>query len=760
MTQGQLELSRSGASISIAAPAAGVTLSGGGKSRVFLIDTGVIASLSNLTISGGSTTGNGGGLSNNGSMTLSECTISGNSVAAASGLAGGGGFYNDGTATLTNCTIESNSAQVGGGMDNESTATLIDCTVSGNRAGLAGGLKNSARAMLTDCTLSGNSAVVAGGGLGNLGNTALYDCTISGNTTAGVGGGLYISDGTAIAVSDCTISGNNALFDGGGVQDLGGTLTLTGSVVAANTYAGGASDINLILGGTVSGSYNLIGTGGSGGLSNDLNGNIVGVANPLLAPLANYGGSTQTMALLPGSPAIGAGIAVPGVTTDQRGIARPANDPDIGAFQDQGFSFIFFSGNSQTTLTGHPFNTALTVTVQSLASDPVAGGLVTFTAPNSGASAVLSAGTAPIGASGQAGITATANGSTGTYLVTAAAAGPRDANFTLTNRSGGVLGSAPGSVSTGSSLTSSVFVAGSTLYVIGGNTSNAATIEPAGADTDGSTGLAVSAILDGVAAMRMFDQPLTSIVILAGNSDNDFQLAAGLTLPVTVSAGAGTNIVSLGNESAVVVLGAGNDQISGGNGDDTVVAADLPGQSVSIHLGDGEHTIRLGGGDDNIILGDGQSVVVAGNGDDVIRVGQGSHEIRLGVGRDVVTAGEGTDIVRAGDQRVMIRVEHGRHTIRLDAAKQSSQPRPALRPALALQAPRPSSSNRGHEVAGAHFVRVIQINLSRHASSDQALRADSRPAKWKPSCWRPQRSGDGPARRILVQAALVPSPQP
>ncbi len=58
--------------------------------------------------------------------------------------------------------------------------------------------------------------------------------------------------------------------------------------------------------------------------------------NPLLGPLANNGGPTLTQALLPGSPAIIAGIAVAGVTTDQRGVFRPQGiGPDIGAFEVQ-----------------------------------------------------------------------------------------------------------------------------------------------------------------------------------------------------------------------------------------------------------------------------------------------------------------------------------------------------------------------------------------------------------------------------------------
>ena len=52
---------------------------------------------------------------------------------------------------------------------------------------------------------------------------------------------------------------------------------------------------------------NLIGTGGSGGLTNGSNGNLVGVADPGLGTLADNGGPTQTIALLAGSPAIDAG---------------------------------------------------------------------------------------------------------------------------------------------------------------------------------------------------------------------------------------------------------------------------------------------------------------------------------------------------------------------------------------------------------------------------------------------------------------------
>ncbi len=61
---------------------------------------------------------------------------------------------------------------------------------------------------------------------------------------------------------------------------------------------------------------NLIGTGGSGGLATGVQGNLVGVS-PLLAPLRDYGGRVKTMALLPGSPAINAGL---GNDADARGV--------------------------------------------------------------------------------------------------------------------------------------------------------------------------------------------------------------------------------------------------------------------------------------------------------------------------------------------------------------------------------------------------------------------------------------------------------
>jgi hypothetical protein len=281
-------------------------------------------------------------------LTITDCTISGNSGQYGGGLAVGG------PATITDCTISDNSSPsiYGGGVFLEaySTATLTDCTISGNSDSAANGhpihydiaggvdVSSGAVAALIGCTISGNSAPKgAGGGVGIDGMATLTNCTISGNSAA-AGGGVF-NYGTAALVA-CTVSGNSA-SQGGGVDNFSSPYytsrtTLTDTIVAGNTTAkgGGApSDIGGTDPGDVTGSYNLTGTGGSGGLT-AVGHNVLGVTNPGLAPLGDYGGPTETMALLPGSPAIHNGTAVPGVTTDQRGFALDA-PPDIGAFQTQ-----------------------------------------------------------------------------------------------------------------------------------------------------------------------------------------------------------------------------------------------------------------------------------------------------------------------------------------------------------------------------------------------------------------------------------------
>jgi hypothetical protein len=188
--------------------------------------------------------------------------------------------------------------------------------------------------------------------------------------------------------------------------------------------------------------YNLISnpSGSSGWVSTDLQN-----VSPLLAPLDNYGGRTQTMALLPGSPAIGAGSdSVSGVTlpnTDQRGDPRTTDGAvDIGAFQSRGFTIAVSSGNSQSATVNTAFAAPLVALVSSSHGEPVEGGVVTFTAPASAASATFTGRTlvASINGSGLADMNVSATTIAGEpYVVTAATSGAlRGVHFHLTNMPG------------------------------------------------------------------------------------------------------------------------------------------------------------------------------------------------------------------------------------------------------------------------------------------------------------------------------------
>jgi chitinase len=357
-----------------------LTISGNGAVEVFKVaSTATTATLSGLTVSGGSAAHNGGGLDNEGTLSLTNCVVAGNSV---SGGGNGGGIYNNGPLTIADSTISGNSVSgggKGGGVANEDTTSMTDCTISGNAVsgGSGGGIDNETSLTLTGCSVTGNSASgqTAGGGIYNTNSLVVTESTIAGNSadfaaggiysngmvtitdstiandSAGLGGGIYNYGGSLTAAND-TISGNSSGVAGyaGGLITSGTAVTLENTIVALNTTAAVAGDISAINGGSVSptSGYNLIGTGGSGGLINGVNGNQVGVANPGLGPLANNGGPTQTIALLPGSPAIDAGSNAldAGQITDQRGasLARVFNGTvDIGAYELQPASIVAVS---------------------------------------------------------------------------------------------------------------------------------------------------------------------------------------------------------------------------------------------------------------------------------------------------------------------------------------------------------------------------------------------------------------------------------
>jgi hypothetical protein len=137
------------------------------------------------------------------------------------------------------------------------------------------------------------------------------------------------------------------------------------------------------------------------------------------------------MPLLPGSPAIDAGTGTGAPATDQRGVGR-VGAVDIGAFESRGFRLAVTGGNNQQALVSTAFGAPLRVQVTSGYGEPVQGGVITFSAPASGAGASLSP-PLPLNAAGQTSVSATANGTAGGYAVSATARGATTQSFSLTN---------------------------------------------------------------------------------------------------------------------------------------------------------------------------------------------------------------------------------------------------------------------------------------------------------------------------------------
>ncbi|MGB5478055.1 MAG: choice-of-anchor Q domain-containing protein [Thermoanaerobaculia bacterium] len=243
----------------------------------------------------------------------------------------------------------------GGGILNRGTIlTISRCTVTGNSAPVdAGGLLLAGTTYLFDSTLSGNTAVGDGGGLRVVGKVTIVNSTISSNSAGGGGGGIHSDNtfGIGVHLSNTTISGNIADADDNGVGEGGGIwadhtyIELSHTIIADNQDLGGESpDCTETSSGSFGSlGFNLVGDTTGCPFSGDPTGNLLDI-DPLLGSLANNGGPTDTYALDKLSPAIDAGDpggctdrnGVP-LTSDQRGYPRPLDgDGDTLAVCDLG----------------------------------------------------------------------------------------------------------------------------------------------------------------------------------------------------------------------------------------------------------------------------------------------------------------------------------------------------------------------------------------------------------------------------------------
>ncbi|HWC60899.1 MAG TPA: choice-of-anchor Q domain-containing protein [Verrucomicrobiae bacterium] len=342
--------------------ASNIAGAGGG----IFISTNSAVAINNCIFSGNSATNNGGAIDNetNSTLAIIDSLLTGNSAQR-----GGAIFNNFSTNLLNHCTLSTNSAEDGGAIANfDSVLIATNLTVSANSAASGGGIFNLNNSLLAldSSILSGNTGTNFGGGLINTNggtaaiiNSTLFDnscpadqgggvdnwsvitvnnCTIAASTS----GGGFVNNGGVAVCNNSTFSGNVALFDGGGFYAIFGTNILNNCTISgnsANRRAGGIYENN-----SLSLLTNTIVAGNTAVRSNaNILGNISGANNltngdPLLAPLGNYGGLTQTMPPLTGSPAINVGVdSVTNLfTTDQRGFLRLASTHvDIGAVEVQ-----------------------------------------------------------------------------------------------------------------------------------------------------------------------------------------------------------------------------------------------------------------------------------------------------------------------------------------------------------------------------------------------------------------------------------------
>jgi predicted outer membrane repeat protein len=326
----------------------GLTIDANGavtNQRVLEIQPDATVALLGITLIGGKSTAStpdGGAIYNNrGTMSLMQCNLSGHSSSD-----NGGAIYNKGgNMSLAQCTLSDNTAYFGGAICNEGgKMSLAQCTLSDNSATLGGAIYHDSTMSLTRCSLSGNSASISGGEIYNVGLLALTQCTL--------------------------LARHFDVIYPGILNDYDSILRLKNSIVAGQGHDGIFADIV---------NYGTVNCKGQNIVQTlDNNAIILGpiiAADPKLALLASNGGPTQTMALLPGSPALGAATGGT-AATDQRGFPI-VGTADLGAYESQG-STVTLTSSDNPSATGT--SVTFTATVNELDPQTITPtGTVTFT---------------------------------------------------------------------------------------------------------------------------------------------------------------------------------------------------------------------------------------------------------------------------------------------------------------------------------------------------------------------------------------------
>ena len=354
LTNGQVVIAQNDLTLLGAMQAATIRLDAIHGSRVLQhLGTGTVT-IDSLTLMNGSyaTYGfaTGGCVFSEGNVSLDHSVVTGCEVHTKGNCiddAAGGGIYAKSSVSLVASVVSNNQAKssngvhnFGGGIFAGDGFTARNSTISHNDApfgceyGRGGGIVGSGPLLIESSTIDDNSAMYAGGMSFRATTGLITNSTMSSNT--GWSAMVELS-GDAVTIANSTIAATPGSMWGlffSGRAPSSGQLTLQSNILSGSAF----DDLR------INASYTtLVGTDNlvmQTTVAAPPPGMITVTADPLLGPLQNNGGPTLTHALLPGSPAIGAGNNSAVLMFDQRGAGYPrsANSgiTDIGAFQTEG----------------------------------------------------------------------------------------------------------------------------------------------------------------------------------------------------------------------------------------------------------------------------------------------------------------------------------------------------------------------------------------------------------------------------------------
>jgi Ca2+-binding RTX toxin-like protein len=545
-----------------------------------------------------------GSVLNIGGLTLAD---------GSAGGSGGGAILNvGGIVNVFSSTFLRNSAFAGGAIENTDGGTLVvdRSTFSGNSGSPGGAIANNGRAVaINNSTFAGNSAVVGGAiYTQNAGIVQISSSTFSGNTASQGGSALHSASGIAITVENSLFADNGCL---GPVTDLGGNLDWP------DTDCPGVN------------------------------------GDPRLAPLADNGGPTPTMALGQGSAAIDAAVSFSCVPTDQRGVARPFGlgcdsgayeydvvDPDtdgdgVPDFRD---NCLAVANADQANTDGDSLGDACDPDAN---GDGIADSLQPPGTPSGSFSNVVQGRAEPTAgtvASGFAMIEDVADSTKGVRITA---------------------------------------VTDTVVWVCGPASPPTPQLEvPAGFAVTVTCGSVIIENVTGPGAGSVEVNAVGVVVSFPAGTAGTVNIAGGIS--VTGVSGTGVTLTIAGatapvpeGDSTVIQGGAGNSTINGTAGNDVIIDAggnntiDGKGGSDSIAVsGSGNNTVMGGAGGDTITTGSGNDAIQGGDGDDTIDAGNGNNSVQGGAGDDRITAGSGNDSVDGGAGSDTCDADGGKNTIR------------------------------------------------------------------------------------------------